>query len=181
MTFTQTFLDWETLCIFDLKWTELHHETVANLIVIMNHVVTYFGPKGWLYKKKRYICYNMEKPLKLTTRQYVGLVHYINSSMAQMAPLFDENQQLEESEQVYSLANKAPRSHKAMLISQVFNPETGDLATIVEYCKCAETTENISGAKSSASDEDSYTKRKKKLSKFKEQEENGNKLDKKHS
>ena len=43
--FTRTFLDGEALRIFDLKSTELRHETVANLIVVMNHVVTYFGPK----------------------------------------------------------------------------------------------------------------------------------------
>ena len=43
--FTQTFLDGEALCIFDLKSPELRHETVANLIVVMNTVVTYFGPK----------------------------------------------------------------------------------------------------------------------------------------
>ena len=83
-----------------------------------------FGPKECLSKQKRYIRYKMEKPRKLTTRQYVGLVHDINSRMAQMPPLFDKNQQLEKYELVDSLANKAPRSHKAMLILQGFNPET---------------------------------------------------------
>ena len=43
--FTWTFLDEEALRIFDLKSTELRHETVANLILLMDHVVTYFGPK----------------------------------------------------------------------------------------------------------------------------------------
>ena len=43
--FTQSFLDGEALHIFDLKSTELHHETVANLIIVMNHDVAYFGPK----------------------------------------------------------------------------------------------------------------------------------------
>ena len=79
--------------------------------------------------------------------------------MAQMPPLFDENQQLEESELVDSLANKAPRSHKAMLISQGFNPETRYLETFVEHCKLAETTDNIAGAKFAASDEESDTKK----------------------
>ena len=73
----------------------------------------------------------MDKPRKLTTRQYVGLVRDLNARMAQMLPLFQESQQLDESEFVDSLANKAPRSHKAMLISQGFNPETGDLETFV--------------------------------------------------
>ena len=73
----------------------------------------------------------MEKPRKLTTRQYVVFVRDLNSSMAQMPPLFDKNQQLDESELVDSLANKAPRRHKAMLISQGFNPDTGDLETFV--------------------------------------------------
>ena len=74
--FTQTFLDGEALRIFDLKSTELRHETIANLIVVMNHVVTYFGPKECLSKQKHYIRYKMEKPHKLTTRKYVGLVFW---------------------------------------------------------------------------------------------------------
>ena len=41
--FTKTFLDGEALRIFDLKSTELSHETVANLIMVMNDVVTYFS------------------------------------------------------------------------------------------------------------------------------------------
>ena len=57
-----------------------------------------------------------------------------------MSPLFDENQQLDESELVYSFANNNPRSHKAMLISQGFNPETGYMETFVEHCEQAETT-----------------------------------------
>ena len=55
--------------------------------------------------------------------------------MAQIPPLYDKNQQLDESELVDSLANKAPRIHKAMLISQGFSPETGDLETFVEHYK----------------------------------------------
>ena len=43
--FNQTFLDGEALRVFELKSTGLRHKTVANLIVVMNHVVTYFGPK----------------------------------------------------------------------------------------------------------------------------------------
>ena len=62
----------------------------------------------------------MEKPQNLTTRQYVGLVRDINSRMAHMTPLFNDNQQLDESEIVDSLANKAPRTHKATMISQGF-------------------------------------------------------------
>ena len=76
--FTRTFLDGETLRIFDLKSTELRHETVANLIIVINHVVVYFGPKECLFKDKRYIRYKMEKTRKLTTRKYVVLVRDIN-------------------------------------------------------------------------------------------------------
>ena len=43
--FTRNFLDGEALRIFDLKMTELRHDTVANLTLVMNHVVVYFGPK----------------------------------------------------------------------------------------------------------------------------------------
>ena len=54
----------------------------------MNHVVAYFGPKECLSKQKHYLRYKMEKPRKLTTRQYVGLVRDLNASMAQMPPSF---------------------------------------------------------------------------------------------
>ena len=60
-----------------------------------------------------------------------------------MPPFFDESQVLEESELVDFLANKAPKSHKAMLISQGFNPDTSSLATFVGHCERAETTDAI--------------------------------------
>ena len=50
---------------------------------------------------------------------------------------------LEVSELVDSIANKTPRTHKAMLIAQGFNPESADLKTFVEHCKRAETTDVI--------------------------------------
>ena len=87
--FTRTFLDEEALRIFNLKLTELCHKTLSNLIFVMDHVVTSFGPKTCLSKKKRYIDYKMDKTHKLTTRQYVWLVCDLNSRMAQMPPLFD--------------------------------------------------------------------------------------------
>ena len=69
--FTRNILDGEALRIFDLKSTELLQETFPNHKIIMNHVVTYFGPKECLSKQKRYLHYKMTKPRKLTTRQYV--------------------------------------------------------------------------------------------------------------
>ena len=98
-----------------------------------------------------------------------------------MPPLFQDIQKLEESELVDYLTKKAPRSHKAMLISQGFNPETGDLETFVEHYKRAETTDNIAGAKFSASDEDSDTKMKKKRLKPKGQDWHGKKIQKQNS
>ena len=68
---------------------------------------------------------------------------------------------LDESELVDSLSNKAPRTHKAMLINQGFNPETATLETFVEYCERAETTDDIAEAQFAASDEDSKPRRKK--------------------
>ena len=72
-----------------------------------------------------------------------------------MPPLFDESQVLEESELFDFLTNKAPKPHKAMLISQGFNPETSSLETFVEHCERAETTDVIVVAKIVASDEES--------------------------
>ena len=97
----------------------------------------------------------MIKPRRMTTRQYVGLVRDLNLRMAQLPSLFEDSQMLYESELFDSLANKAPRTHKAMLISQGFNPDTANLETFLEHCERAETTDNIAGAKSAASDEDS--------------------------
>ena len=68
---------------------------------------------------------------------------------------------LDESELVDSLANKAPRTHRAMLISQGFNPETTNSETFVEHCKRAETRDDIARAKFSASDDDSKPRKKK--------------------
>ena len=149
--FIRTFIDGEALCIFDLKSTELRHETVVNINLVMNHVVACFGPKECLSTQKRYLRYKMEKLRKLTTRQYAGLVRDLNSRMAQLPPLFQESQKLDESELADSLAKKVPRSHKAMLFSQGFNTETTDLETFVEHCEGAETTNNIAGAKFAAS------------------------------
>ena len=81
--------------------------------------------------------------------------------MDQLPPLFDESQVLEESELVDFIANKAPKSHKAMPINQGFNPETSTLATFVEHCERAETTDDIAGAKFAAYDEESEPRRKK--------------------
>ena len=67
---------------------------------------------------------------------------------------------LDESGLVDSLANKAPRTHKAMLISQVFNPETVDIENFVEHCERVETTDDIAGVKFAASDEDSEPRNK---------------------
>ena len=53
--FTRTFLDGEVLLIFDLKLTELRHKTVSNVILVMDHVVTNFGPNECLSKQKSYI------------------------------------------------------------------------------------------------------------------------------
>ena len=80
--FNQTFLDGEVLRIFDLKSTEFRHKTVANLIIVINHVVAYFVSKEYLSKQKCYIRYNMDKPHKLITRQCVGLGFYLNSWVA---------------------------------------------------------------------------------------------------
>ena len=127
----------------------------------MNHAVTYFGPKEFLSKQKRYLRYKMIKPRRLNMSQYVGLVRDLNSRMAQLPPLLEDSQLLDEPELVNSLANKAPRSHKAMLISQGFNPETATLETFIEHCERAETTDDIAGAKFAASDKDSETRKKK--------------------
>ena len=119
--------------------TELVQETAADLKIVLNHIVSYFGPNECLSKQKRYLRYKMTKPCKLTTRQYVGLVRDLNSRMARLPPIFEDSQVLEDSELIDFLANNAPKSHKAMLINQGFNPETSTLETFFEHCERAET------------------------------------------
>ena len=46
--FKKKFLNGEALRVFGLKATELRKETVANLVLVMDHVVAYFGPKECL-------------------------------------------------------------------------------------------------------------------------------------
>ena len=120
----------------------------------------------------------MTKPRKLTTRQYVGLVRDLNSRMAQLQPLFEDSKKLNKSELIDSLANKASRTHKAILIVQGFNPETADLETFVEHCERAETTDDIAGANFAASDEDSEQRKKKLL---KSKDKHGKKCQKRSS
>ena len=106
----------------------------------------------------------------------MGLVRDLNSKMSQIPPLFNDNKQLDESELVNSLAKTLSRSHKAMMISQGFNPEIGDLVTFVEHYERAYTTDNIAMAKISASDEDSDTMKNKRCpKKTKERGDSGKK------
>ena len=134
---------------------------------------TYFGPKECLSKQKSYLLYNMTKPRKLTMRPYVGLVCDLNSRMAQLPPLFEDSKKLDKSELVDYLANKEPRTHKAMLIAQGFNPESADIETFVQHCERAETTDDFSGAKFAASDEESELRKEKRV---KSKEKHGKKL-----
>ena len=59
----------------------------------------------------------------------MGLVRDLNSRMAQLPPLFEDSQMLDEYELVHSLFNKALKTHKAMLISHGFNTDTANLET----------------------------------------------------
>ena len=85
---------------------------------------------------------------------------------------------LDGSELVDSRANKAPRTHKAMLISQGFNPDSAYLKTFVKHCERAETMDDIAGAKFSDSDEDSEPRKKKRLN---SKDEHGKKRQKRSS
>ena len=74
-----------------------------------------------------------------------------------MSPLFNNNQELDDSEILDSFEKKASGAHKAMMISQGFNPETGYLATFVEHYEWDETTDNIALSKFPASDSERDT------------------------
>ena len=98
-----------------------------------------------------------------------------------MTFLFNNNQQLDGSELVDSLAKKLPRIHKEIIISQGFNPDTGDLETFAEHCERADTTDKIFRDKCSASDEDSDITKNKKFSKKNKASEDSGKKRRKNS
>ena len=102
----------------------------------------------------------------------MGLVCDLNSIMAQIPPLFNDNQQLDEPEIVDYLANRVPRSHRSMMILKGLNPETGYLATFVKHYKRVETIDNIAMAKFYASDKDKDNKKKKRSKNTKECKDN---------
>ena len=105
----------------------------------------------------------------------------LNLIMEKMPPLFNDTQQLDEYEIVDLLAKKAPRTHKARMISQGLNPKTGDLATFVEHFERDENADNIALSKFPDSDLDINTIKSKKLSKKAKKREDSRKKSHKDS
>ena len=148
--YTRSFLAGEALRVFNEKARSHTGETVANLNLTMNELVTFFTPRECLSKQKRYIRYAMRKPYDITTRQYIGSVRNLNERCVEMPPHFNATQKLTETELVDIVADRAPKSHKKELVSDGFNPETATLDEFVETCERAETNEAIDhGARSS--------------------------------
>ena len=154
--FVRQFLTGESLRVFNEGAVATGNETTANLIMALNHLVTFNCPREVLSKQTDYMKSKLYKPYDLTTRQYVGYYNNLNSICAQLPPAFNDNQKLSERELIINIAGKAPKPHKKMLIQQGYNPENGSMADLIDYCERAETTENVEhGAKQKVTFDDS--------------------------
>ena len=149
-SFVRQFLAGESLRVFNEGATAAGNETTANLTLALNHLVTFNCPKEVLSKQTAYLKNKLYKPYNTTTRQYVGYYRNLNALTAQLPPLFNETQQITEREMIVTIASKAPKEHKKLLIQHGFNPENGSMEDLIDYCERAETNENVEhGAKDS--------------------------------
>lgn len=145
----------EALRKFNEFATNVGTETIANLLIVEQRLITEFAPRDVLSRESRYMRYHMRKPYGRTTRQYVGAVHTLNETLSKMPPLFDHIQKIPSPELLDILASKAPQSHKAMMIEQGFDPQTATIKEFVEISERAETKEALGKTERKSEDSDS--------------------------
>jgi hypothetical protein len=118
-------------------------ETAANLVQVERRLVTFFAPREVLRQQTRYMRFHMRKPKEVTTRQYVGAVSTLNSTLERLPPAFAAGQKVTETDMMDILASKAPKSHKELMTDHGFDPQTATKAEFVEICERAETKEAL--------------------------------------
>ena len=142
-SFVRQFLTGESLRVFNEGATTAGTETTGNLVLALNHLVTFNCPREVLSKQTDYLKTMLAKPREMTTRQYVGYYNNLNAICGQLPPGFNATQKLTERELIINIAHKAPKNHKKMLIQQGYNPENGSMADLIDYCERAETTDHV--------------------------------------
>ena len=118
-------------------------ETSAHLIEVEHRLISYFAPREVLSQQARYIRYRMRKPEDANSRQYVGAVHTLNESMEKLPPAFADTQMIPQADVMDILASKAPKSHKDLMTTHGFDPQTATTEEFVEICERAETKDNL--------------------------------------
>ena len=141
--YVRQFITGEALRVFNEGSTTLGNETVGNLTLALNYLVTFNCPKEVLSKHTEYLKTRLYKPSNLNMRQYVGCFNNLNALCEQLPPNFDANQKLSERDCILIIANKAPKSHKKMLCQHGYNPENGSMQELVEYCERAEVNDEV--------------------------------------
>ena len=91
-SFVRQFLTGESLCVFNEGITAAGNETAANLMLALNHLVTFNCPREVLSKQTEYLKNKLYKPYNTTTRQYVGYYPNSNALCGQLPPLFNDTQ-----------------------------------------------------------------------------------------
>jgi hypothetical protein len=148
-------------------------ETSAHLITVEQRLVTFFAPREVLSQQARYIRYHMRKPYGVTTRQYVGAVQTLNEKQAELPPGFVVTQKVPDMDIMDILASKSPKSHKELMTTHGFDPQTATIEEFVEISERAETKDGLYRSKKtrfesdddSSNDERPSKKAKKKASK----------------
>jgi hypothetical protein len=131
-------------------------ETAANLFIVEQRLITFFGPREVLRQQTRHIRFHMRKPKELSTRQCVGAVATLNCTLSKLPPAFDDLQKVSDTDMMDVLASKAPKGHKELMTDHGFDPQTATTAEFVEICERAKTKEALQTCKESHySDDDS--------------------------
>ena len=152
-SFVRQFLSGESLRVFNEGAVNTGNETAANLVIVLNHLVTFNCPREVLSKQTEYLKNKLYKPSDLTMRQFVGCYNNLNSICEQLPPNFNEAQKISARDCIIIIAGKAPKPHKKMMIQQGYNPENGSMQDLIDYCERAEINESVEhGAKSKGKD-----------------------------
>jgi hypothetical protein len=85
----------------------------------------------------------MRKPRKVTTRQHLGVVPTLNSTLKKLPQAFAAGEKITETDLIDILASKAFKGHKKLMTDHGFDQQTAAKAELAEICKCVETKEAL--------------------------------------
>ena len=106
--YVRQFITGEALRVFNEGSTTLGNETVENLTLALNYLVTFNCPKEVLSKHMEYLKRQLYKPRDINMRQYIGCFNNLNTIREQLPPNFNAAQKLSERDCIIIIAKKAP-------------------------------------------------------------------------